>query len=68
MRSGINCNCYKNAAIESCFSGLKKIQIRRNIFKTREDARAGILEYVEEFYNRARHHQHLGNIRPGEYE
>jgi len=31
-------------------------------------ARAELFDYIEVFYNRARRHQHLGNISPIEYE
>jgi putative transposase len=61
-------NCYDNAAVESFFSSLKKEKIRRYIFKTREQARAEIFDYIEVFYNRARRHQHIGNISPEAYE
>jgi putative transposase len=61
-------NCYDNAAVESFFSSLKKEKIRRHIFRTREDARAEIFDYIEVFYNRARRHQHLGNVSPETYE
>lgn len=61
-------NCYDNAAVESFFSSLKKEKIRRYIFKTREQARSEIFDYIEVFYNRARRHQHLGNISPERYE
>ena len=61
-------NCYDNAAVESFFSSLKKEKIRRHIFKTREIAKAEIFDYIEVFYNRARRHQHLGNISPEEFE
>lgn len=61
-------NCYDNAVVESFFGSLKKEKIRRHIFKTRETARAELLDYIEVFYNRARHHQHLGNISPADDE
>ena len=61
-------NCYDNAAVESFFSSLKKEKIRRHMFKTREEAKAEIFDYIEVFYNRARRHQHLGNISPEAYE
>ena len=61
-------NCYDNAAAESFFSSLKKEKIRRYVFKTREEARAEVFDYIEVFYNRARRHQHLGNISPVAYE
>lgn len=62
-------NCYDNATVESFFSSLKKEKIRRYVFKTREEARAEVFDYIEVFYNRARRHQHLpGNISPVAYE
>ena len=61
-------NCYDNAVAESFFSSLKKEKIRRYIFKTREEAKAEIFDYIEVFYNRARRHKHLGNISPEDYE
>ncbi len=61
-------NCYDNAVVESFFSSLKKEKIRLHIFKTRETARAELFDYIEVFYNRARHQQHLGNISPTAYE
>ena len=61
-------NCYDNAAVESFFGSFKKEKVRRHIFKTREVVRAASFEDIEVFYNRARRHQHLGNISPTEYE
>jgi transposase InsO family protein len=54
--------------VESFFSSLKKEKIRRYMFKTREEARAEIFDYIGVFYNRARRHQHVGNISPEAYE
>lgn len=61
-------NCYDNAVVESFFSSLKKEKIRRYIFRTRQEAKADIFDYIEVFYNRARRHQHLGNISPEAFE
>jgi putative transposase len=61
-------NCYDNAAAESFFSSLKKEKVRRYIFKTREEAKAEIFDYIEVFYNRARRHKHLGQISPEAFE
>ena len=55
-------------AVESFFESFKKEKIRRHIFKTREVARTEIFDYIEVFYNRARHHHYLGNISPAAYE
>ena len=46
----------------------KKEKIRRYIFKTREEAKAEIFDYIGVFYNRARRHKHLGQISPEAFE
>lgn len=61
-------NCYDNAVVESFFSSLKKEKIRRHTFQTREKAKAELFDYIEVFYNKARRHQHLGNISPEAFE
>lgn len=55
-------NCWDIAVAESFFSSLKKERIRKRIYKTQDLARADIFAYIEVFYNRARHHNHLGGI------
>jgi len=55
-------------ASETHCGSLKKEKMCRHIFKTREEAKAEIFDYIEVFYNRARRHQHLGNISPTAYE
>mgnify|MGYP001595466779 CR=1 FL=1 len=61
-------NCYDNAAKESFFSSLKRERIRRKTYRTREEARADIFDYIEMFYNPKRRHSYLGQISPIEYE
>lgn len=61
-------NCYDNAQVESFFSSLKKERIKRRIYQTREEGRSDILDYIEVFYNRSRHHSSLGQISPYEFE
>lgn len=61
-------NCYDNAAAESFFSRLKKERVRRNVFPTRQDARADLFDYIEVFCNRTRHHSHLGQVSPVAFE
>ena len=61
-------NCYDNACMESFFSTLKKDIIYGNKFKTREEAKLVIIEYIETFYNCHRLHSTLGNMSPMEYE
>jgi putative transposase len=47
-------NCWDNAVAESFFSSLKKERIKKRIYKTRELAKADVLDYIEAFYNRTR--------------
>ncbi|MDI3548483.1 MAG: putative transposase, partial [Halanaerobiales bacterium] len=61
-------NCYDNACMESFFSTLKKDIIYGRKFKTREEAKLVIIEYIETFYNCRRLHSALGNMSPIEYE
>lgn len=61
-------NCWDNAVAESFFSSLKKERIRKRIYRTRDEARADVFDYIEMFYNSRRRHGHLGNISPERYE
>ncbi len=61
-------NCFDNAVVESFFSSLKKERIRRRIYRTREEARADVFDYIEGFYNRVRRHSHLGQMSPIDFE
>ena len=59
-------NCWDNAVAESFFHTLKVELIYRNMFKTRDEAKRKIFEYVEMFYNRRRAHSTLGYLSPFE--
>ena len=62
-------NCYDNAVVESFFKTLKsELGVQRNRFKTREEAKAMIFEYIEVFYNRRRIHSTIGYVSPCEFE
>ena len=61
-------NCYDNAVAESFFGLLKRERVNRTRYRTREEARADVFEYIEIFYNRKRRHGYLGNISPVEFE
>ncbi len=61
-------NCWDNAVAESFFSSLKRERIRGRVYRTRDDARADVFDYIEMFYNSRRRHKHLGNISPEAYE
>ena len=61
-------NCYDNAVAESFFATLKKERIRKQVYRTRDLAKADIFEYIEMFYNRTRRHSHLGGVSPEVFE
>ena len=60
-RSG---NCWDNAAMESFFSSLKTERIRGQVYRTRDQARADVFDYIERFYNPMRRHSTLGYRSP----
>ncbi|MFA7422078.1 MAG: IS3 family transposase, partial [Melioribacteraceae bacterium] len=47
---------------------LKTELIHRTKYRTREEARRSIFEYIEIFYNRKRLHSAIGYYTPAEYE
>jgi putative transposase len=61
-------NCWDNAPMESFFASLKKELVHHEDYRTREEAKASIFEYIEVFYNRQRRHSTLGFTSPAEYE
>jgi len=61
-------NCYDNAAMESFYHTLKTEHIYFEHYKTREEAKQSIFEYVEVFYNRQRRHSTLGFVSPMVFE
>ena len=60
--------CYDNAAMESFFHTLKTEHVHLCDFKTKEEAKMSIFEYIEVFYNRQRIHSSLGYKTPQEME
>jgi len=61
-------NCYDNAVKESFFHTLKTELCDHEHYRTREEARANIFEYIEVFYNRQRLHSTLGYLSPIVFE
>jgi putative transposase len=61
-------NCHDNAVAESFFNLLKRDRIRRRVYKTREDARRDVFDYIEMFYNPKRKHARNGMLSPVEFE
>lgn len=61
-------NCWDNAVAESFFGSLKKELVHHIRFRTREEARTAIFDYIEVFYNRNRLHSSLNYLTPEEFE
>jgi len=61
-------DCYDNACMESFFATLKKDLVHRRRFKTREEAKLAIINYIETWYNSKRSHSSLDYMSPMEYE
>lgn len=61
-------NCYDNTVAESFFKTLKKECVRKYIFKTREEKKRKIFEYIEMFYNSKRRHSYLNYLSPNNFE
>jgi putative transposase len=61
-------NCYDNAVVESFFGLLKRERVNRVRYRTRDEARADLFDYIEVFYNRKRRHGYLGNVSPADFE
>ena len=64
-RSG---NCWDNAAMESFFSSLKTERTAAKTYRTRDQAKADVFDYIERFYNPRRRHSTLGYLSPMEFE
>ena len=64
-RSG---NVWDNAAMETFFSSLKTERTARKVYRTRNDARTDVFDYIERFYNPRRRHSTLGYLSPNDFE
>lgn len=64
-RSG---NVWESAAMESFFSSLKTERVDRKTYRTRDEAKADVFDYIERFYNPKRGHPTIGYLSPMEFE
>ncbi len=71
---GIRCSMsragevWDNSAMESFFSSMKTERIARKVYRTRDDVKADVFDYIERFYNPTRRHSTLGYVSPIEFE
>jgi len=61
-------DCYDNAPMESFFHSLKTELVMHCDFKTRDEARASLFDYMEVFYNRQRRHSTVNYEAPLVFE
>ena len=54
--------------MESFFSSLKTERTAKKIYRTRNDARADVFDYIERFYNQQRKHSTLKFMSPVQFE
>lgn len=60
--------CWDNAAMESFFSSMKTERLSRKVYRTREEARSDVFDYIERFYNPVRKHSKLDFLSPVNFE
>ncbi|HDR9488435.1 TPA: IS3 family transposase [Burkholderia aenigmatica] len=60
-------NCWDNAPTESFFNSLKNERVHATRYRTHQDAKADLFEYIEVFYNRSRRHSSLGFVSPEQF-
>jgi putative transposase len=61
-------DCYDNATMESFFHSLKVEQINDCRYRTREEAKADVFEYIETYYNPIRRPSALSYLSPRDFE
>lgn len=61
-------NCWDNAVMEAFFARLKVELIYPENYRTVDELRSGLFEYIEIFYNRQRLHSAIGYDSPARYE
>lgn len=71
---GVTCSmsrrgdCWDNSAMEAFFSTLKVECIYRRRYRSRDEARADVFDYIERFYNPVRRHSTIGGVSPMQFE
>ncbi len=57
-----------NAVAESFFGTLKTERVSWRSYRSREEAKRDIVDYLEMFYNSKRLHSYLGYVSPRRFE
>ena len=61
-------NCHDNAIAESFFQLLKREKVRRRKYRTREEVRREVFEYIELSYNPKRKQTNNGMLSSADFE
>jgi len=61
-------DCWDNAVVESFFHTIKTERIHGNLYRTRDEARNDVIDYIEMFYNSRRLHSFIGYKSPNDFE
>ncbi len=61
-------DCWDNAVVESVWASLKNELVFQIHFKTRQEAKDAIFEWIVIWYNRKRRHSSLGYLSPEAFE
>jgi putative transposase len=61
-------NCWDNAAMERLWGSVKSERTDDQIYHTRKEAKADVIDYLEMFYNSKRLHSTLGYMSPMQFE
>jgi putative transposase len=61
-------NVWDNAAMKGFFSSLKTERSARKTYRTRDQAKADVLDCIEHFYNPRQGHWTIGYLGPMEFE
>ena len=61
-------DCFDNAMAESFFATLECECLDRQRFKSQQEGRMAVFDFIEGFYNPHRRHSKLGNLSPIDFE
>ena len=61
-------DCWDNSPAESFFKTLKTEMVYHQEFKSKQEAKLAIFEFIEVWYNRKRRHSSLGYLSPLAFE
>jgi transposase InsO family protein len=61
-------SCNSPRVFIPCTVGMLFAELGRKTYRTRDEVRADVLDYIERFYNPKRRHSTIGYLSPMEFE